>query len=73
MARQRILQAVASEFRTLPDAARLISSDDRLDAVLCVLAGAGFLRRQCVAPDVTQHRSAEVEGWIWFRFPQAVC
>lgn len=38
---------------------------DALDALICAIAGADFLNRQCIAPaDVDR---AHVEGWIWVR------
>lgn len=64
--RRRVLDAVRHEFELGLDETRIVESDDRLDAVLCVLAGADFLRGQCVAPDDRQRELAEVEGWIWF-------
>jgi len=67
--RRRVLEAVRGEIRLELEDARLVSSDDRLDALLCVLAGADFLRGRCVAPNDRQHGRAEVEGWIWFGGP----
>lgn len=45
----------------------LAVSDDHLDAALCVLAGADFLRGLSVAPTSEQADRAREEGWIWFR------
>jgi predicted nuclease with RNAse H fold len=70
-ARRRVLDAVRPEFDLTVDDACLVGSDDRLDAVLCVLAGADFLHQRCLAPDDRQRKLAEVEGWIWFRNPRA--
>jgi len=43
--------------------------EDMLDAVVCVLAGADFLRGDCTAPTPAQRPLAELEGWIWHRRP----
>lgn len=68
--RRRVIAAVTDEFHLGIDDARLVDSDDRLDAVLCVLAGADFLRSQCRAPDDRQRELAEIESWIWFKDPR---
>lgn len=68
-ARERVIAAIRHEFLLSVDIARLVSSDHRLDAVVCVLAGADFLQGKCVAPDDNQREVATVEGWIWFRVP----
>ncbi len=53
---------------TLPrNAPALRESADALDAALCVLAGADFLRGQCEPP--SDPATARREGWIWFRRP----
>jgi hypothetical protein len=51
------------------DVERLIACDDMLDAAVCVLAGADFLRSTCVPPERAQVATAMSEGWIWFRRP----
>ncbi len=52
----------------LPDDRRLmVGNDDVLDAAICVLAGADFLRGPVIAP--TDIETAEKEGWIWVRKP----
>lgn len=73
-ARGKILDRLASELeldarlRTrVLDAPR----EDMLDALVCVLAGADFLRGDCTAPTPAQRPLAELEGWIWHRRPQA--
>lgn len=43
---------------------------DVLDAVVCVLAGADFLRGLCVEPELDQVKAAKKEGWIWVRSPE---
>ncbi|MEX1361730.1 MAG: DUF429 domain-containing protein [Nannocystaceae bacterium] len=67
--RRTILSALGNDWTLEVDADLLASSDDRLDAAVCVLAGADFLRGRSVAPDGGQREAAEVEGWIWFRSP----
>ena len=44
---------------------RMIASDHALDAVLCILAGADFVRGEVIAP--ADRKTAEGEGWIWVR------
>jgi hypothetical protein len=39
---------------------------DVLDAIVCVIAGADFLRASCRAPTLDEQRLAGREGWIWF-------
>ncbi len=68
--RQTILSALRSDWTLQVDPDLLAGSDDRLDAAVCVLAGADFLRGQSVAPDSAQREAAEVEGWIWFSPPR---
>ena len=41
-------------------------SDDLLDAVLCVLAGAAFLSETCVPIPPEHVAASRREGWIWF-------
>lgn len=71
-ARRKILASIAPELELdaklsgrVLDAPR----EDMLDAVLCVLAGADFLRGDCTAPTPDQRPLAELEGWIWHRKP----
>ncbi len=66
-AKQAIIDAVASEAQLLVDRELLLSNDDALDAVGCVLAGADFLRGDAVAPSREEMATANVEGWIWVR------
>lgn len=65
--RQTILSALRNDWTLKVDPGLLASSDDRLDAAVCVLAGADFLRGHSLAPDSARREVAEVEGWIWFR------
>jgi len=56
------------ELMDLPDDERLIlQSSDALDAVVCVLAGADFLRGDVI--ETTALNVARKEGWIWVRSP----
>lgn len=64
--RQTILSALRNDWTLKVDPGLLASSDDRLDAAVCVLAGADFLRGHSLAPDSARREVAEVEGWIWF-------
>ena len=53
-------------YATLPTATNLPqSNDDALDAALCVLAGADFLRGLTEPPK--NFSQAQKEGWIWVR------
>jgi hypothetical protein len=47
------------------DIARIPDSPDAQDAILCVLAGADFLRGEAVGPSPMQMQRARQEGWIW--------
>jgi len=56
------------ELVDLPDDERLmLTNSDALDAVVCVLAGADFLRGDVIVP--TDLDVARKEGWIWVRSP----
>jgi len=58
------------ELMDLPDdenERRMLTSSDALDAVVCVLAGADFLRGDVIEP--TDLDVARKEGWIWVRSP----
>jgi len=64
--RQTILNTLRSDWTLKLDPDLLVGSDDRLDAAVCVLAGADFLRGESIAPDASQSGVAQAEGWIWF-------
>jgi hypothetical protein len=49
--------------------APLPASPHAQDAILCVLAGADFLRGDAVGPSEAQMDRARREGWIWARAP----
>jgi predicted RNase H-like nuclease len=69
--RQRARQSLLGELRThieVPDSGmleRMLDNDDLLDAAVCVLAAADFLREECIQP--TDMDLARKEGWIWVR------
>lgn len=44
-----------------------VADADVLDAVVCILAGADFLRERAVAPREQDMEVARKEGWIWCR------
>ena len=46
---------------------RMETSDDLVDAVICVRAGFDFLGGQCLNPPEDKMDSIRREGWIWFR------
>lgn len=68
-ARRGLVEALRDEVGFTLDVERLIACDDILDAAVCVLAGADFLRGECVAPTDAELTVAQGEGWIWFRRP----
>ena len=45
----------------------LAANPHALDAVLCVLAVADYLRGDAVSPTVEQTMLSRREGWIWVR------
>jgi hypothetical protein len=67
-ARRNLRGSIQPELLTLHvDVSLLDNSADALDACICVLAGADFLRGSCCQPS---DRSVAVrEGWIWTRSP----
>jgi hypothetical protein len=65
--RQSLLKQLGRQVRLPTDTRRMVESDDALDAAICVLAGADFLRGPVVEP--ADRAIAEKEGWIWVRQP----
>jgi predicted RNase H-like nuclease len=52
----------------------VLSDDDKLDAVVCILAGLDFLDGKCFEPeDKEEMETAKKEGWIWFRKRDPSC
>ena len=47
--------------------AQAASSADSLDAVVCVLAGADFIRSECIPIPDNLLDIAHQEGWIWVK------
>ena len=71
-ARERLLACLAPELSIPPALATLIlaaAREDMLDAAVCVLAGADFLRGLCAPPGPAELSLAHREGWIWVRRP----
>ena len=68
-ARRSILDRMESRGLRLPgdERRKCENCDDALDAVVCVLAGADFLRGNVIYP--TDLQKAKKEGWIWVRNP----
>jgi hypothetical protein len=67
VAARKVLAARLRAEVALPRSSLLHESADALDAALCVLAGADFLRGVCEGPE--DLATAWREGWIWFRKP----
>ncbi len=65
--RAELLDGVRSELKLEIADAALLSTDHALDAVLCLIAGADFLRGEVVQPAADELELARREGWIWFR------
>lgn len=62
--REEIIKSLRSKL-TLPESCRVMSERaDALDAAVCILAGADFVRGSAQAPNDTV--LAAREGWIWF-------
>ena len=65
-AREQLVAMLGTHWRLAIDPALLVSSDDALDAAVCALEAAMFLRGGCVAPRPVDEDSVRREGWIWF-------
>jgi predicted RNase H-like nuclease len=64
-ARQEILDKLRENIDFKVEQSLLKKNADALDAAVCVLAGADFLRGECIKPiDI---ELAKKEGWIWVR------
>lgn len=64
-ARQRLLQALADEWRLALDPEDLLANADAFDAALCVLTGGDFLAGRCCPPPPDAIETVRQEGWIW--------
>ena len=65
--REVILDGLGAELSSECDVTLALEQADVLDSILCVVAGADFLRGRCVEPE--DGALARKEGWIWFRRP----
>ena len=65
--RQTIINSILERMDIECDEKRLLNSADALDAAICVLGGADFLRGQSFPPE--DPIIAKKEGWIWVRDP----
>ncbi len=63
--RAEILKRLGKEMQIDVTHDLMIEDSDQLDALLCVLAGADFVRGLCVEPE--DLKLAKKEGFIWFR------
>ncbi len=64
-ARRGLVGKLGARIELLRDTARMEEDDDALDAAICVLAGADFLRGDVYGPEHLE--LARQEGWIWVR------
>lgn len=68
-ARRGIVESLSQHLMFQVDGSRLHTNPDVLDATICALAGADFLRGEVIPP--TDLRLAHREGWIWVKPPSA--
>lgn len=66
--REQILKSLRN-WVTVENATPLLENADILDAALCCVAGADFLRGHCAPPE--DQALAHREGWIWVRHLQS--
>jgi hypothetical protein len=66
-ARGPMIEAFAPRLAGLD--ARIDEPSDIFDACLCIVCALDFLEGRCLAPNATQRKAGEVEGWIWFAQP----
>ena len=64
-ARRSILNSLETQIHFSANRDLVEENDDALDAVICVLAGIDFLRKNVIIPDQSEIQFAEKEGWIW--------
>jgi predicted RNase H-like nuclease len=64
--REQIIEGLSALIE-IRDPTPLLSKADTLDAVICCLAGADFLRGATLPPE--NQPLAEKEGWIWVKAP----
>jgi len=65
--RREILSLLESEIQVECDEEMVVSNDDNLDAVLCLLAAADFLSGKVYKPPPDMMRTVEKESWIWVK------
>jgi len=65
--RQTIIDSLLERMDIECDVQRLLDNTDVLDAAICVLGGADFLRGESFFPEDLVN--AKKEGWIWVRDP----
>ncbi len=65
--RQSIIESLKARVTISEEISIIRSSSDALDAAVCVLAGADFLRKRALDPE--DLAVAKREGWIWFPLP----
>ena len=63
--RQKILQSLREHLTLQVNAEELLNDADVLDAVVCTLAAADFLRGHAHPPDPDDDPIVRKEGWIW--------
>lgn len=66
--REEMTVELGNHIKLPPDLTTMIENADALDAAVCVLAGADFVRDRCIEPD--DAGLARKEGWIWIRRPE---
>ena len=67
-ARASIIEKLAAHIEFSSDrGSQMVTSDDLVDAVLCVQAGFDFLCGRCVNPPEDEMDTVRREGWIWFQ------
>ena len=66
--RASIVKELATQIEFSADQGnQMVTSDDLVDAVVCVQAGFDFLCGRCVNPPEDEMDTVRREGWIWFQ------
>ena len=65
--RREILSLLEDEIQVDCDRESIVMNDDNLDAVLCLLAAADFLRGEAYSPSPDMKKTVEKESWIWVK------
>lgn len=66
--RETLLHQLEPEITLETSTEAILDSSHLLDAILCVVAGADFLRQRCITPP-SDDDEVRKEGWIWVRDP----